>query len=95
MECRHVRKAAEQHVEVGIAPSEPYGHGGAHTVGAACKRLGNIGRSTLYGLIADGRLEAVKLGRRTLITDASIASFIAGLPRLTKSAVASGKGAAR
>jgi excisionase family DNA binding protein len=90
-----VRETAQQHVELAGAPSRPDGHGGAHTVGAACRRLGNIGRSTLYGLIADGRLEAVKLGRRTLITDASIASFIAGLPRLTKRAVSSGKGSAR
>jgi excisionase family DNA binding protein len=90
-----VRETAEQHVEVAIAPSGPYAQGGAHTVGAACRRLGNIGRSTLYGLIADGRLEAVKLGRRTLITEASIASFIAGLPRLPRRAVSSGKKSVR
>ena len=56
---------------------------GAFTIDDACRRLGNIGRTTLYGLIADGKLEAVKLGSRTLITTASIDALLASLPRLT------------
>jgi excisionase family DNA binding protein len=54
----------------------------AHTLEGACEQLGHIGRSTLYGLIAQGRLEAVKLGSRTLITDASITALLGSLPRV-------------
>lgn len=36
------------------------------------QRALGIGRSTAYRLIADGRLETVKIGRRTLIRVASI-----------------------
>lgn len=54
----------------------------AYTLEGACEQLGSIGRSTLYGLIAQGRLEAVKLGSRTLITDASITALLASLPRV-------------
>jgi excisionase family DNA binding protein len=56
---------------------------GAFTIEGACQRLGNIGRTTIYGLIAAGRLEAVKLGSRTLVTAASINALIANLPRAT------------
>jgi excisionase family DNA binding protein len=58
----------------------------AYTVDAACQRLGNIGRTTIYGLIAEGRLEALKLGSRTLITTASIEALLADLPRVAKKA---------
>ena len=45
-----------------------------------CARLG-LSRPTVYALLHTGRLEAVKLGRRTFITSASVQGFVAGLPR--------------
>ena len=41
------------------------------SVADAAKALG-IGRTSIYALIRDGRLEIVKLGRRTLVKVASI-----------------------
>lgn len=35
-------------------------------------RMLSVGRSTLYRLIADGKLETVKIGRRTLVRIASV-----------------------
>lgn len=43
-------------------------------------RLGGTGRSTVYELIAHKRLDAVKVGRRTMITEESIERYIDGLP---------------
>ena len=37
----------------------------------------SIGRTSIYAMIADGRLEAFKLGRRTLIRADSIKRLIA------------------
>jgi excisionase family DNA binding protein len=54
----------------------------AFTVDAARARLGNIGRTTIYHLIAKGKLDAMKLGSRTLITAASIDALLISLPRL-------------
>jgi excisionase family DNA binding protein len=45
------------------------------SVNGAAKALG-IGRTTVYALIKEGRLEAIKLGRRTLIKTASIKRLI-------------------
>lgn len=36
----------------------------------------SVGRSTLYRLIGDGRLQTVKIGRRTLIPVSSIRALI-------------------
>jgi excisionase family DNA binding protein len=41
----------------------------------------SFGRTKAYELIRDGRLDARKVGRRTLITVASLERFIASLPR--------------
>ncbi|MBY0362983.1 MAG: helix-turn-helix domain-containing protein [Phreatobacter sp.] len=49
------------------------------TVAAACKALG-IGRTTVYGLIANGALVARKIGNKTVLTGASVTAFINGLP---------------
>jgi excisionase family DNA binding protein len=40
-----------------------------------------LGHTTIYSLIAQGKLVAVKLGAKTLITNDSIDAFIEGLPR--------------
>ena len=51
------------------------------SVGEAVRMFG-IGRTKLYELIQRGDIEAVKLGRRTLIRAASARAFIDNLPRL-------------
>lgn len=38
----------------------------------------SLGRTSIYAMIADGRLEAFKLGRRTLIKAESIRKLLAG-----------------
>jgi excisionase family DNA binding protein len=53
----------------------------AHTVPGVVATYG-IGRTTIYKLIKEGKLEAVKLGSRTLILDSSVRTLLANLPRL-------------
>lgn len=48
-------------------------------------RLFGIGRTKLYELIQNGEIEAIKLGRRTLIRAESARSFIDRLPRVGRS----------
>lgn len=43
----------------------------AVSVNSAARALG-IGRSSIYGLLKDGKLDAIKIGRRTLLTTESI-----------------------
>lgn len=45
----------------------------------AARMLG-IGRSSIYRLIADGKLDARALGGRTVIPAASLQAFVASLP---------------
>jgi hypothetical protein len=52
-----------------------------HPIDRACL-ISGCGRTKLYSLIADGLLDARKLGRRTLITDESLRRFLADLPRI-------------
>jgi excisionase family DNA binding protein len=52
-----------------------------HSVSDACALLG-IGRTTLYELIKNGDLEATKVGRRTLLTTASLEAFIESRPKM-------------
>lgn len=47
--------------------------------------LGNIGRTTLYGLIDAGEVQRVKIGRRAFITARSLAAYV---DRLTQSTAA-------
>lgn len=41
-------------------------------------RVSSIGKTRLYALIKEGRLEARKVGKRTLIPAASLRALIAG-----------------
>lgn len=38
-----------------------------------------LGRTTVFGLIKDGKLRSVKVGRRRLVPAAALDEFIAGL----------------
>lgn len=49
----------------------------AYSVADACK-VSSIGKTRLYALIAEGRLEARKIGKRTLIPAASLRALIDG-----------------
>lgn len=55
------------------------------TVAEAIQRFG-IARTKLYELIREGDIEAVKLGRRTLIRTESVRAFIDRLPRISGAA---------
>jgi excisionase family DNA binding protein len=52
----------------------------AYTIPDAVKASG-LGRTSIYGLIAEGKLEARKAGGRTLIPAASLRSYLANLPQ--------------
>lgn len=45
------------------------------SINEAARVLG-LGRTSIYALIADGRLDVVKIGRRTLVTTDSIHRLI-------------------
>jgi len=49
----------------------------AYSVADACK-VSSIGKTRLYALIAEGRLDARKIGKRTLIPAASLRRLIEG-----------------
>lgn len=49
----------------------------AYSINEAARVL-SMGRTSIYSMIADGRLEAFKLGRRTLIRAESIHRLVAG-----------------
>jgi len=51
----------------------------AYSVSEACK-VSSIGRTYLYQLINEGRLEVRKIGKRTLITARSLRALIEGKP---------------
>ncbi len=44
-------------------------------------RLIGIGRSSLYRELCAGRLQAIKAGKRTLLTMASLRAWLASLPK--------------
>lgn len=50
----------------------------AVSINDAAKALG-LGRTSIYAMIADGRLEAFKIGRRTLVRMESIRRLVAKL----------------
>jgi excisionase family DNA binding protein len=39
----------------------------------------NVGRSTVFDLVGDGRLRSVKIGRRRLVPEAALVEFIESL----------------
>jgi excisionase family DNA binding protein len=49
------------------------------TTNEAARRLGGVGRSTLYDLIRSGRLRTVKIGRRRLVPVDALPDCIASL----------------
>lgn len=49
----------------------------AYSIANACK-VSSIGRTRLYSLIAEGKLEARKVGKRTLIPAESLQKLING-----------------
>lgn len=53
----------------------------AYSIAEAVTASG-IGRTTLYKLIAEGRLEARKIGSRTVIPRSSLVALIEGAPAL-------------
>jgi len=59
----------------------------AHTVPQACL-IAQCGRTTLYQAIRSGALRAVKRGRRTLILDDNLRSWVQTLPSITVKSVA-------
>ena len=67
-------------VEVGAAPHSRR----AFSVTEFCRGYG-IGRTNAYQEIATGRLRAVKVGRRTLITHDAAEAWLAALPELKQS----------
>jgi excisionase family DNA binding protein len=48
---------------------------------AEAVRVSGIGRTTIYALLASGRLDARKVGRRTLIPAKALREFLENLPR--------------
>lgn len=49
-----------------------------HPVQAVMSRLG-VGRSTVFELMASGRLRSVKVGKRRLVSEAALCEFITEL----------------
>ena len=49
----------------------------AYSINDTAKAL-SLGRTSIYAMIADGRLEAIKLGRRTLIKAESVRRLVSG-----------------
>lgn len=49
----------------------------AISINETAKVLG-LGRTSIYGMIGDGRLETFKLGRRTLVKTESIRRLVEG-----------------
>ncbi len=52
----------------------------AYSINETARAL-SLGRTSVYAMIADGRLEAFKLGRRTLVKAASVLRLVQGQGR--------------
>jgi len=53
----------------------------SHTIKDVIKRT-SLSHATIYRAIKDGRLKAVKCGKRTLIKHVDLEAFIASLPSI-------------
>lgn len=49
----------------------------AYSINEAC-RVSSLGRTRIYQLISEGRLEVRKIGKRTLIPAASLRALVGG-----------------
>jgi excisionase family DNA binding protein len=49
----------------------------AYSINETARAL-SLGRTSVYAMISDGRLEAFKLGRRTLVKAASVRRLVEG-----------------
>ena len=83
----HVTTAEDKPVTTGAAAAEESGVNDgsrrAFSVCQFCRRYG-VGRTTAYAEIAAGRLRAVKVGHRTLITNDAAEAWLASLPELRR-----------
>jgi excisionase family DNA binding protein len=73
--------AVSDHATITPAVSQGRRRHMAMSVAEAAIEAG-IGRDGIYAAIRDGRLEARKWGRRTLITDEALRRFLDALPPL-------------
>jgi excisionase family DNA binding protein len=62
-----------------------------HSIQSSTQILG-IGRSSLYGLIGEGKICTVKIGRRTLIPDREIRRYAESLILSQEEPIVSGMG---
>jgi excisionase family DNA binding protein len=60
-------------------PDQTQGRPAAHTISEAAREA-KIGRTLLYAFIRSGDLRARKIGRRTIITDDDLRTWLASLP---------------
>ncbi len=58
------------------------------TVSEACRRL-KIGRTYFYKLIGSGEIRALKVGKKTLVTEEEIQRWISALPDYEPASLAS------
>jgi excisionase family DNA binding protein len=63
----------EMHMATLNTPLEPL----AYSINEAC-RVSSLGRTRLYQLIGEGKLDVRKIGKRTLIPAASLRALVNG-----------------
>ena len=78
--ARRMRDALSRRCKLAPAPRDRMADPAAHrrlayTINNACVAL-DLGRSTLYQLIAAGAIRTIKVGRRTLITEEELLCFL-------------------
>lgn len=50
------------------------------TINEFCRAI-NLGKTSVYKLINEGKVKAVKLGKKTLVPQSSVNDFISSLPK--------------